>query len=273
MSTPHCAVHPEVVARPTPCERCGNFACEPCFGSIDSELCASCRARAAPVPWEDPKRGFFDRFVATVQACLLEPRATFRSIGPGELGPSATFSLLALAVGYSPLLVCMPCLALVLGISLLDDPTFSGPFGELGPGVLAGMVVAMPVWTVIVHGMAVLFYLVVFHAAARLLGGTGTVSASLRAVLYTNAIQPINALLMLVAFIPFVGSLFQLAGLAFKLVWTGFALTGTAERVHGLTGERALLAAHLPGAIAALLFVSAIVLSVGMMFAMMPSMD
>lgn len=40
--SPRCAVHPDVVARASACRRCGNFACDGCFGHPLSELCASC---------------------------------------------------------------------------------------------------------------------------------------------------------------------------------------------------------------------------------------
>ena len=40
--SPRCAVHPEAVARASPCRRCGNFACDGCFGHPSSELCADC---------------------------------------------------------------------------------------------------------------------------------------------------------------------------------------------------------------------------------------
>jgi len=37
-----CAVHAETIARASNCRRCGNFACDECFGHPQSELCASC---------------------------------------------------------------------------------------------------------------------------------------------------------------------------------------------------------------------------------------
>lgn len=41
-ATPHCAVHPDAPARPAPCARCGNFACEFCFEHPAHDLCPAC---------------------------------------------------------------------------------------------------------------------------------------------------------------------------------------------------------------------------------------
>lgn len=43
MGGPRCATHPERDARAVACSRCGNFACEDCFGDPRSTLCPPCQ--------------------------------------------------------------------------------------------------------------------------------------------------------------------------------------------------------------------------------------
>lgn len=265
---PHCAEHPNVEARSTPCERCGNYACEGCFDDPASEVCKSCRERTGiggGVPWEHPSLGFFDRLMGTMQRAITEPRATFRAIATGPLAPSFTFFLVTLALGYAPLLLCLPVIGLGMGLWMESLPNLPSdvPGGSLA-AMFCAMVAIMPLYMLVVHGLVVLYYLVVFHGAAVLLGGHGSVSASLRGILYTGAIMPITAIAFVLGWIPLVGSLVQLATAGIKVVWTGFALAGTAESVHGLKDERALLAGHLPGALAILLVIAAFALAIGM---------
>jgi hypothetical protein len=265
---PRCAEHPDRVARSTPCERCGNFTCEACFDDPASEVCKSCRERTGlggGVPWESPSLGFFDRLWGTMQRAITEPRATFRSIGSGPLPPSFTFFLATLALGYAPLLLCLPIAGLGMGIWMESLPNMPSdvPGGSLA-AMMCGMIAILPIYMLVVHALVVLYYLVVFHGTAILLGGYGSVSGSLRGILYTGAIMPLTAIGLVFGWIPLVGSLVQLVIMGTKMVWTGFALAGTAESVHGLKDERALLAGHLPGALAIVLFIGLFALAIGM---------
>jgi hypothetical protein len=263
-----CAVHPEVIARSTPCERCGNFACEPCFDDPASEICASCRDRtgAGRVAWEDRSKGWLERLTGTLSPAWLEPRSTFRNIGHGELGPALTFFMTTLGIGYAPMILCLPLIGVGMWAVLAERSAELGELAELGPVMVVAWAVMLPLWVTAVHGLAVLYYLVVFHLTARLLGGQGSIGGSLRGVLYTGAVHPVNALVTVFAFVPLVGPLFNLLMQLVKLVWSGFALAGTAEGVHRLEGERALLAGHLPGALAILLFIGFFVVIFGIVF-------
>lgn len=250
-----CAEHPEVPARLTPCTRCGAFACEACFGTVESELCAACRSKAGSVAWEDPSRGLIDRLWSTLTKMWQEPRATFRAVGKGDLVPPATFSLLTLAIGYSPLVLCLPFAGAMM-FALVD--TF--PSGDLEPGMLAAvlgaMTVLMPVYLLVAHAIGVVYFWVTFHLGARLLGGHGDWGPSLRGVLYTSAVAPWNAVILVLAFIPLVGTFVNLGGQLAKLLWTGFALAGTAESVHGLKDDRATIAGFVPGILLVSLFLA-----------------
>ncbi len=266
-SGPRCAEHPQIAARPSPCERCGNFACEDCFADPASEVCKSCRERTGmegTVPWEIPSRGVFDRLLATLQRALPEPRATFRAIGHGQLAPSFSFFVITLAIGYAPLLLCLPLFGVGMGVFMSSLPNMEADLPGGMVGILCAMVGIMPIYMLVVHGLAALYYVVVFHGAAVLLGGRGSFSSSLRGVLYTGAIMPITAIGFVLGWIPLIGSLVQLVVIGTKLLWSGFALTGTAESVHGLKDEKALLAGHLPGALAVVFFIGLIALAVGM---------
>lgn len=165
----------------------------------------------------------------------------------------------------APLLLCLPIMGLGMGIWMESLPNLpsDAPGGSLA-ALMCGAIAIMPVYMLVVHGFVVLYYWVVFHGASILLGGHGSVAASLRGVLYTGAIMPITALAFVLGWIPLVGSLVQLGIMVAKVGWTGFALAGTAESVHGLKDERALLAGHLPGALAILLFIAMFALVIGM---------
>lgn len=267
-----CAVHPEVPARATPCARCGAFACDACFASggysgTARATCAACRARtgADQIAWEREGRGFFDRLTETTKTLFQDPREAFRGVGDGPILPPLIYALIMAFIGWVPLFVCIPII--LLGVfaafgGIGEDLTqiFSGEVGA----AMCILTVALPLYPLFIQALAAGYFFTLFHLTALLAGGRGTATASLRGVLYTSAVLPVNIAIFLFAFIPFVGPVFNLSGQVFKLVWTGWALSGVAESAHGLPSDRATLVGQAPGAALAMAAVSAFVLLVAL---------
>lgn len=241
-----------------PCERCGAFACDACFGEEPDEhgveppvelelLCRACRERTGrgTVPWEDPRLSLPSRLGRTLQRLLGAPVSSFEAIGEGDLARAASFSIVTTLVGYGPVLALFG-LGFVL-IAAFGMPGFAPIPGAAGVGGWAiGVVIAigaiLPIFIVAFSLLTDLYFAVVFHVAALLLGGKGSFEGSLRGALYTSAARVILAPLAIFMFVPLLGPLISLAVRVGILVWCGFALSGTARRVHKLDGNAAALA-------------------------------
>jgi hypothetical protein len=260
---PRCAVHPDVDAQAEPCERCGAFACDVCFGLVGDEpvsadrLCKSCRDRVGHghVAWEDPMLGFWARLFGTTRDALTEPTRTFRAIGDGSLGPAASYGLTTMLVGYGPLfaLFMLAVAAIVfLGMGELAD---RAGVEEIGWALVCVLPVVLPAMMVAFSFFCDLYFAVVFHVTAMLLGGKGSFESSLRASLYTGAVRMVLVVLGPFLFVPLFGSVLNLAYRIFALAWCSYALAGAAKRVHRLDDGPALVAGAAPAVSVVLLFV------------------
>ena len=276
-----CAVHPDVPARDAPCDRCGAFACEACFGAqLDEDglaslpdtererLCQACRERTGrgEVPWEDPRLPVTSRLGRTLQRALAAPVATFEAIGEGDLGRAASFAIVTTAVGYGPFLALIGLGFVILAAFGMPGfaPIGSGNAGAWGVGLLLGLGAILPIFVVAFSLFSDLYVAVVFHVAALLLGGKGTFEGSLRGALYTSAVRTVLAPLVIFMFVPLLGPIFNLAVRVGMLVWCGFALSGTARGVHRLDGNKAAVAGAAAPLSLALLFIALIVVAFGL---------
>ncbi len=262
---PRCGVHPERPARERPCERCGAFACDACFdeeplpdaldaSSGEARLCRSCRERTGrgPVPWEDLRLSLGGRLGGTIARALLHPVATFEAIGEGDLGRAASFSIVATLTGYAPVLALV---ALGFGLVMAFMPGTTPVAEGLPVAMLCGVLSILPAAIVAFSLFTDLVFAVVLHVTAVVLGGRGSFEGSLRGALYTSAVRVVLAPLSIFMFIPLLGPLLSLVVRVGMLVWCGFALAGTARRVHHLDPSRAALAGAAAPLAIALLFV------------------
>lgn len=261
---PHCAVHPEVLAQLEPCERCGAYACDECFGLegdvviTADRLCKSCRDLTGhgTVPWENATLPFGARLTQTLQLTLRDPGRAFESIGDGPVYFAGTFAVTTTLLGYGPILVLMLLgvgLFAVLGSSFLhvDDGGGSAVMAILClfPFVFPPMILA-------VSFVVDLVFAIVFHVTAMMLGGKASFSASLRGTLYASAVRVLLAPISILGFVPLIGPLFSLAARIGMLVWVSLALAGTARRVHRLPPTPAMIAGAMPAIVLVLLTIA-----------------
>ena len=233
-----CAVHAGAQSTGT-CARCGNFVCPLCLDpdSFD-ERCESCRARegAGTIPWERTSEPLFGRFAAAVRGMLLYPGSTLERAEPGSLGRALAFNVLLAT------LVVVPFAAGLSLVTVLNTNELTSRVPGASSGLLVFAVIfysavaaAVLVGAPIARGLA-------FHVAARLLGGSASVSASVWVTQYVGACQLFFLALAVTLLVPIVGPILMLVGvLAIEAFW-GVTLTLAATRYHGLTGGRAALA-------------------------------
>lgn len=199
----------------------------------------------AGIAWEAPDRTFFDRLWSTVRDATIDPIATFKATGiPGSGGAAVRFTLITAAVGYFPMLLCVPCLGVFLvsmASVILNNPNVPEAVRGLSAGALCGTVALIPILIVLFSLYTELCYAVVFHLLSMLAGGKGSFSASTRAMLYTGAIRFWLFLPLVAGSIPFVGFIIHWGGRFLMLLWSGFACYGAAQGVHQLEGDRAVL--------------------------------
>jgi hypothetical protein len=268
--TPRCAVHPEREARRAPCERCGNYACEPCFERPDDALCAACRERVGDgVAWErEDLGGPSTRLWETVKQMLPAPYTTFERLGEGDGLPSALYFafLVNLASYGAPFVLCAPCILLAIGTINPDDPDTSRT-----AIVLATCVITFAIPLVVAAFSVVGSFLqsLVYHAAALVAGGTASFASSLRACLYLQVTAPIAAVVWLLGRIPLFGFVLTLLWYTASLVWQTFALAGHAKGMHRIDSQRAWLVAAVPAIVLVVAFLGLFVLFFGLIFALL----
>jgi hypothetical protein len=210
------------------------------------------------IAWEEGT-GFFDRLWRTVAPATTDPIATFGKLG-SEMGAapdllvSTRFAIVVSAIGWSPLILFAPCLAL---LPIFFAAAVPEELRAIGAGAACAIVGLLPfvlllgsVAVEVVHGF-------VFHGLARLLGGKGLLVQSLHAMLYTSAVRFWQAPAMLLGFVPFLGPTVQVLMRGAFLVWTGVACFGAAKSIHQLPDDRAALVA-----IGTALFSTAVVVAV-----------
>jgi hypothetical protein len=217
---------------------------------------------AAPdIAWEG-EGSFFHRLWETVQASTLDPVGTFRALRDAPTNSKTlSLSVITAAIGNWPYLLCAPCLALVplmiLG-SLSSTPLADQipPWVRgIGMGAMCAMVAALPflivlssLFTDLVHGAS-------FFVVGKLFGGKGTLSGSMRAGMYSGVIRFWLWPVLLLGFVPMIGTILQLLGRLALIVWSGFALYGAAQSVHGLEERPAIAVGVLTPVLALSLFV------------------
>jgi hypothetical protein len=182
--TPRCYTHPDRRAIAV-CSSCGAFLCPDCVSkstSVGNELvCPACRTRSprretvAP-PWEDrrgagPVRAFF----ATWRAVVFNSRGFFHALPPdGPVFKPVLYAVICIAIG---LVGAVPAaMQSFTALSSMFDPSM------LAAGIVFALVLIPPLYAV---GFAVT--VVFLHLLARGLGGTGNLSATLRAVSYAQS--------------------------------------------------------------------------------------
>lgn len=271
--TPRCAVHADREARRTPCARCGSYACEACFERADETLCASCRARVGEaLPWERDEGGVLTRYWATLVHVLPAPYTSFQGIREGNgLSSALLFAVLSNLVSYGvPMLLCAPCMLGLLGIVGMNP---AGPDRDVPTGVLmattACVLFAIPPFVAGAQVLASLVVGLLYHGAASLAGGVGSLTESLRAALFTNVLAPVSAAAWLLGRIPILGILVTLASYGLTMLWQTFALAGHAHGVHRIQDNRAWLVAAVPALATVVLVVGGIFLLVFFVFASM----
>lgn len=269
--TPRCAVHADRDARRTPCARCGSYACEVCFERPDETLCRSCRDRVGEViPWERDEGGTLARYWGTLVHVLPAPYTAFQGIRAGHgVGSAMLFAGLSNLVSYGlPMLVCTPCMIGLLGVVGID----AGPQERDAPMALVLALTACTLLSLplMIAGIQVVLSLavgLVYHGAARLAGGEGSLGESLRVALFTNVLAPVSAAAWVLGRIPILGILITLASYGLSLLWQTFALAGHAHGVHRIQDNRAWLVAAVPALATIAAFVGLVLFFVFVVFA------
>jgi hypothetical protein len=201
------------------------------------------------IAWEG-EGSFFNRLWDTVSSATIDPIGTFARLGrPGASGSNSkalSLALITAAIGYWPYLVCAPCFALIpLAVvsTLSSTPVFDQIpewIRNMGMGIACAGVAAFPALIFLFSLSVDVLYGVVFHILARLFGGKGDLQASMRAGLYTGLIRFWLWPVLLVAFIPMIGTILQILGRLVLLFWSGFAIFGAAGAIHGLDRDRSI---------------------------------
>lgn len=257
---PRCAVHPEREARRAPCERCGAFACEECFGTSSEERCAGCRVRVGEtLAWERPDLGGpLLRAWETTKQLLPEPFRSFEGLREGRgVASAAAFASTTNVVSHAlPLLLCSPCVLLGLGAIRYDDLPRDIDRDAFVLLLLVGLVCA-PFVAALFALFGALLTAAVYHLAAVVAGGAASFGSSLRACLFLQVLAPIGVAAWTLGRIPLVGILITLAWWVGSLVWQTFALAGHAHGAHRIEGQRAWLVGAMPALVGIGLFVAA----------------
>jgi hypothetical protein len=199
---------------------------------------------AAPeIAWEDSTLTRVVGLWRTVWSATTDPVGTFGRLGPdGHPREALLFSLVTSVIGWSPTLALMPCLGL---FPLLFSRVMPEGVRAIGTGALCALAAIMP-FVIVLGSVAVeLVHGLVFHGLARMVGGVGSLSASMRAMLYTGAIRFWLWAAAALSILPFLAALAQSATRLAFVLWSGFACYGAARSVHGLADDRATLVAIL----------------------------
>jgi hypothetical protein len=184
-----CAEHPEREALVT-CPRCGSYCCLGCWHGAISR-CHACVRRdpGPPVPWEDARRGFFSRYVATLGDAFRPTRAAIAfatSRWPAALSFALlTFVPVALLSGVIPYTH-----GLVFGegaVLVLGSPGASALALDIGRASLIGLLVATA---------KLLCVAVPYQSLSRAYASDGNPAAALCAALYRGWLIPLSELLL-----------------------------------------------------------------------------
>lgn len=246
-----CVVHPRQAAFLT-CRRCGSYACEYCLTAGD--LCSACREReegGGVIAWERRDLGLGQRFGRTIRQVLAHTGQTFSEMKPGSVPAALGYVALVYALtSLITLFLLAPCVVLsfmgwMTPLQVADPATTApvfvmalcgGPVLQAVNGVLSAIALGL-----------------VFHAAARLLGGRGGLDTSVRAAAYGLTIVLLWAPLTVALLLPTVGVIVLSLLFLGQLVWGGNLLTVVAREHHGLEGRRAALAGFTPAILTLLL--------------------
>lgn len=246
-----CVVHPKQPAFVT-CRRCGSYACEYCLGAGD--LCAACRDReegGGVIAWERRDLGAFRRFTQTVRQVLAHTGRTFTELRPGSVPAALGYAALVFALtSLFTLFLLAPCMLLsFLGwmtpLQVADPasvaPVFvmalcGGPILQAVDGVLSAIALGL-----------------VFHGAAKLLGGRAGLDTSVRAAAYGLTVVLVWAPFTIALLLPTIGLIVLSLLFLGQLVWGASLLTTVAREHHGLTGARAAIAGWTPAVLTLLL--------------------
>lgn len=160
------------------CERCGSYACEACRATSPT-LCAKCAARfgAYVVPFDDDPG--LASFFATLKATLFDHRAFFSRLPSARPARAVRYVLLAALLSTLPVMpitMVGPLVATGLHAKVQATARMCGVWG----GNFVGTLVMASVGALL------------FHLAARMLGGHATLSGSFRATSFAVALYPLH---------------------------------------------------------------------------------
>ncbi len=224
-----CEDHP--AAERVACERCGDFFCSDC-ALLDGLLrCGLCRVRhgTEDVAWEVRGPSISRRWRETTRAFVTRPTRTLERTRPQRAGA---------ALGY--LLLTSVITSLGVWFVVLARDLFEAGFPPPRRATLVTVLFALAL-----AGMTVV-RVGVFHAFARVLGGTAPWRSSVASVAYLQAVFVVYLPLSLATWVPSLAPLvFSLAALAIE-AFLAVNLTTAARRYHGLTTGRAAAAAWAP---------------------------
>ncbi|MFK7989938.1 MAG: Yip1 family protein [Sandaracinaceae bacterium] len=224
-----CEEHPD--AERLPCERCGDFHCVDCVPFDAPPRCASCRARHGieDVPWERSGVSIPRRWAETTRAFVFRPGRTLERTRPARVLPPLRFLL------NTAVLTLLAIWLVVFSRDALEAGLSHAPRALLPPALLG----------LVLSGMTLL-RLGLFHGLCKLLGGTGSVAASLASIAYLQAILVVYAPVSLSTWVPSLSPLLlSLTALAIE-AFLAVNLTTAATLRHRLSTGRAAVAAWSP---------------------------
>lgn len=268
-SRPRCATHPDKLARPVACARCGNYACESCFSLDNEAYCSACADRVGMVlPWENASEGNLLRRLFHTWAHLAKsPYEHFGNIGDGDLGSALSFTATIAVVSFgSVLLLCTPLLLLGLVMVGMDAPSDGANLGLIVPLAIGGALI-FPFLAAAMHMLSNLIWGSIYHAGAKLAGGQASYISSLRVAQYQSILLPPDVLISTASNVPLIGPLISLGWLAAKNILSIFAFAGHAAKQHRLEGATVWIVAAVPTLLALSAFIALLVLVVGLVLA------
>jgi len=240
---------------PTSCPACAAAWTVPDSLSADSIVCPSCGVTTSPAKraateqdrfyceWEDPKLGMFAGYWTAWWRALFHPDDFFARL-PRTTGlrPPTTFALMTAAQIYAP----AAFVGIVVGTAFCalgtDEALSSWGFLILGSVAAIGLLLA----PLSIAGLWVLT--LVYHAGARLVGGSGRISDSYRVLAYSWGAFTLKL-------IPTVGPLLSLAAHVSQGLH-GF------KHLHRISMFRALLVIAIPAVALFALLTAAIVCAI-----------
>jgi hypothetical protein len=185
-------------------------------------------------PWEDVRLTFVERIWRTVYGATIDPIAAFGHMsayaGERDLSAAVRFALIVSTFGYAPVLLVVPCLAL---IPLAFVEWIPHELRAWGAGAFCAAIGAIPFALVLGSLLIDVVQGLVFHGLARLLGGRGALRASMHTMLYTSACRFWLCPGVFLGMLPYLHVLSIVLRVA-MVIWTGVASYAAARRLHGL---------------------------------------